>query len=122
MTMSIAVSDWVQGQTISGEFVFGYVEHIDVEQNVAKVHVVKSDNEDSAGRMALAKVHHLRQQADWAPDEEDIRSLIDLALEAQDQAWFMELSGQLKDTAQGDSKSRKWLWNNNGSRLSHIFE
>lgn len=120
--MNIAVSDWVQGQTISGEFIFGYVEQIDSEQGVAKVYVVKSDNEDSAGRIALAKPHLLRKQAEWIPDEDDIRSLIDLALAAQDQAWFMELSGQLKDTAQGDSKSRKWLWNNNGSRLSHIYE
>ncbi|GLX66797.1 hypothetical protein [Paenibacillus glycanilyticus] len=120
--MNIAVSDWVQGQTISGEFIFGYVEQIDLEQGVMKVHVVKSDNEDSAGRIALAKAHHLRKQADWSPDEDEIRSLVDLALSAQDQAWFMELSGQLKDAEKGNSKTRKWLWNNNGSRLSHIIE
>ncbi|WP_091180379.1 IDEAL domain-containing protein [Paenibacillus catalpae] len=116
--MNIAVSDWVQGQTISGEFIFGYVEQVDLEQGVVKVYVVKSDNEDSAGRIALGKAHHFRKQAEWSPDEEDIRSLIDLALAAQDQAWFMELSGQLNDTVEGDSKARKWLWNNNGSRLS----
>ncbi|SFD54438.1 IDEAL domain-containing protein [Paenibacillus catalpae] len=118
MTVNIAVSDWVQGQTISGEFIFGYVEQVDLEQGVVKVYVVKSDNEDSAGRIALGKAHHFRKQAEWSPDEEDIRSLIDLALAAQDQAWFMELSGQLNDTVEGDSKARKWLWNNNGSRLS----
>lgn len=116
--MNFEVSDWVQGQTISGEFIFGYVEQIDLEQGVAKVYVVKSDNEDSAGRIALAKLHHLKQQAHWSPEEEDLRGLIDLALVTQDQAWFVELSDQLKDTVKGDSKSRSVFSKNNVSRLS----
>ncbi|MFF2481900.1 hypothetical protein [Paenibacillus sp. NPDC058071] len=105
--MKMEVGDWVQGKTISGEFIFGYVEQCDWLEGIVHVNVVKSDNDESVGRIALANAHRMKKQPEQATtDEGSIRSLIDIALSIQDEAWFMELSGVLKEMAVNGFESK----------------
>ncbi|MFB9278899.1 IDEAL domain-containing protein [Cohnella cellulosilytica] len=94
--MKFEIGDWVQAKTRNGEFVHGFIESIDQAQGMAKVFVVRSDNEQSAGKTTTVLEHWLRELPAYAPEEEDsLYSLIDLALATRDEAWFMELTRSL---------------------------
>jgi len=90
------IGEWVQGNTQEGELVHGYIETVDPTRGTVGIHVIASDNEESVGtevevRRSLVK----RLQDSSSYDKEQLNSLIDLALAARDEAWFMELTTQL---------------------------
>ncbi|MFC5470615.1 hypothetical protein ACFPPD_18130 [Cohnella suwonensis] len=102
--MNFEVSDWVQAKTRNGEFVHGFIESFDDSRQVAKLFVVRSDNELSVGQSTTALVHWLRKLPTLSMDEPVlIRNLIDIALATRDETWFEELSERLGDAkAQGN--------------------
>src|SRR5690242_5186239 len=90
------VSDWVQGKTQDGGYIHGFIESMDTLQDLLKVHVVQSDNEESVGKTAVVRGQWIRKQPDISFDDAAaIRNLIDAALITRDEAWFGELSGRL---------------------------
>lgn len=102
--MKFQTSDWVQGKTNNGELIQGFIETIDTMEGIVRIQVVKSDNEDAVGKMTAVREHWIRKLPEVSPrNAEQIQSLIDLALTTWDEAWFMELTEQLKE-AQEQSK------------------
>ncbi len=94
--MKFGIGDWVQAKTRNGEFVHGFIEAIDHAQGLAKVFVVRSDNEQSAGKSTTVLEHWLRELPSHAMEEEgSLYNLIDLALATRDEAWFAELTRSL---------------------------
>ncbi|MUT67490.1 IDEAL domain-containing protein [Paenibacillus sp. NEAU-GSW1] len=107
--MSIEVSDWVQGKTVHGEFFFGYVEQVDEPKGLVKVNVVKSDNEEAIGKATVVRDAWLKKLPEPSvhSDAASIRNLIDLALSTWDEAWFMELTEQLKTALVDDTYKQR---------------
>ncbi|MFC5402708.1 hypothetical protein [Cohnella soli] len=94
--MKFEISDWVQAKTRNGEFVHGFIESFDESQQIAKLFVVRSDNEQSVGHSTTALVHWLRRLPEMPLDEPNaIQNMIDIALATRDEAWFAELSERL---------------------------
>ncbi|MBB3108669.1 hypothetical protein FHS18_000697 [Paenibacillus phyllosphaerae] len=93
--MKFQVSDWVQGNTESGELIQGFVVASYEGGAVAKVHVVKSDNEDAVGRVIPMREARLREIPAAGESMGQLKDLIDLALTVRDEAWFLELSARL---------------------------
>ncbi|GGD48432.1 IDEAL domain-containing protein [Paenibacillus nasutitermitis] len=95
--MTFEISDWVQANTSNGELIHGYIESMDGEQGIAKLMVIKSDNEEIVGKMITVREHGLKRlPAASFDDVGHILNLIDLALSTHDEAWFMELTEKLK--------------------------
>lgn len=91
--------DWVQGRFREGELIHGYVETVDSNQGIVKVHVVESDNEKVIGK----SIWILNKWIEKLPDitisnESQLLELIDLALLSKDEQWFKELSSKLAFT------------------------
>jgi uncharacterized protein YpiB (UPF0302 family) len=91
--------DWVQGRFREGELIHGYVETVDSNQGIVKVHVVESDNEKVSGK----SIWILNKWIEKLPDitisnESQLLELIDLALLSKDEQWFKELSSKLAFT------------------------
>ncbi|MFC4776878.1 IDEAL domain-containing protein [Paenibacillus sp. GCM10023252] len=93
--MALDISDWVQARTLNGELVHGYIESVDALQRIATIHVVRSDNEDSVGKLIAVRDQWLKKLPDAQLDEQSLRELINLALATDDEPWFMELTEQL---------------------------
>ncbi|MEW9701469.1 hypothetical protein [Paenibacillus sp. SI8] len=93
--MTFEISDWVKGKTEIGELIQGYIESIhDVKVNV---NVLQSDNEEIIGTIISVPKHRLKKQTVISlQDEGLIKALIDIALTARDEAWFLELSERLR--------------------------
>lgn len=105
--MKFEIGDWVQAKTRNGEFVHGFIDTLDRSRSMAKVVIVRSDNEPSVGRTADVPESWLRElPASPKDDPEAIRDLIDVALAARDEAWFRELTDRLKN-ASGESETAK---------------
>ncbi|MFF2091094.1 IDEAL domain-containing protein [Paenibacillus sp. NPDC058174] len=116
--MKYEVSDWVQGRTVNGEFILGFVEQIDALQGIVKVNVVKSDNEGSIGKPTVVREKWLKKLPEQIEqDEASVRNLIDLALSTWDEAWFMELTEQL-NRIETEASQRKGNDAADESRLS----
>ncbi|MFD1953560.1 IDEAL domain-containing protein [Paenibacillus thailandensis] len=94
--MKYEVGDWVQGRSAEGEFITGYLEASDHTHGVAKVRVVQSDNEGSAGKLIAVRHSWLRELPEYTERSAvQLESLIDIALAAKDEAWFYELTADL---------------------------
>ncbi|NEW06689.1 IDEAL domain-containing protein [Paenibacillus sp. SYP-B3998] len=95
--MTLEISDWVQGKTEAGELIHGYIESIHELQGYVNVQVLKSDNEAAIGKPAFVPIQRLKKLADISLEaKEQINMLIDIALLTRDEAWFIELTSQLK--------------------------
>lgn len=120
--MKFEISDWVQAKTRNGEFVHGFIESIDGLQGIAKVFVVRSDNEESVGKTTAVLEHWLRELPS-APLEESgaIHNLIDLALMTRDEQWFKELTLQLSavSKAGGSDKIKPTVYSSSINRLGY---
>ena len=93
---TIEVGIWVKGKTTNGELIHGYVEKVTPLSETVKVKVTKSDNEEIIGKtinMLHGTVATLPNEGSRSEDE--IRSLIDLALLTKDNQWFQELTDSL---------------------------
>jgi len=106
--MKFEVGDWVQAKTRNGEFVHGFIETIDHANGLAKVFVVRSDNEGSTGKSAPVLEQWLRELPSYAMEEESsLLNLIDMALSTRDEPWFMELTGELSTRAKPKRRPRE---------------
>ncbi|WP_152398971.1 hypothetical protein [Paenibacillus cellulositrophicus] len=111
--MRFEVSDWVQGKTVDGEFIHGYIETVDAQKGIARVRVVQSDNEEAVGRVIGVRESWLRSlPVNPLADKNNVESLIDIALATYDEAWFNELTDRLNGTKRKNSK------NGDGIRLN----
>ena len=100
--MKYEIGDWVQGRSGEGEFITGYLEASDHLQGVARVRVVQSDNENAAGKLIAVRHSWLRELPEYTEHNEvQLKSLIDIALTARDEAWFRELSASLNEIRAG---------------------
>ncbi|MNI02922.1 IDEAL domain protein [compost metagenome] len=92
----IQLGDWVSGTSVNDERFRGYVEAVSKEQGSALVRVIESDRDTTVGRVvesSLMKLERLSEEG-WR-DDQGLMSLIDLALETHDHAWFLELTTSL---------------------------
>lgn len=95
---NLKVGDWVKGKSRNGELIYGYIQTINPSKKAALINVVKSDDEKMVGTtigMMDGKIEKLPLQK--TAHEEQILSLIDLALLTKDEAWFIELTAELKE-------------------------
>jgi hypothetical protein len=94
--MTFEISDWVKGNTEVGELIQGYIESIHDLQGIIDVNVLRSDNDEIIGTVVHVPQHRLKKLPVISFEEENnVRALIDIALAARDEAWFMELSQTL---------------------------
>lgn len=113
MMMTFEKSDWVQGKTVDGEFIHGYIETVGAQQDLVRVRIVQSDNKKTIGRVIAlhgAWLKHL--PVNPLDDKKNLESLIDLALATSDKAWFDELTDQLKALTQERDKARNIRFGN----------
>lgn len=90
------IGDWVQGRSSNGELIHGYVETVDSIQEIVKVKVVESDNEEAISKSIWLQNKRSEKLPDLSvSNESQLLSLIDLALLSKDEQWFMELSLKL---------------------------
>lgn len=94
--VNLEIGDWVKGESKHGELVHGYIETVNPSQGTVKVTVVASDNVNTIGKTIelLNKVERLTPPV--FKTEEEVKSMIDLALLIKDKEWFMELTEKLK--------------------------
>lgn len=93
---NLQIGDWIKGQSADGELILGYIDSVNEQEQFAKVIVVTSDNNEAVGK----KIPILQKQLKKIPNAkvtniEQLRFLIDLALETGDREWFNELSNKL---------------------------
>jgi len=94
--MTFEISDWVQANTSNGELIHGYIDSRDEQQGIAKLMVVKSDNEEIVGKVITVREHGLKLLPVTSFDDVGhILNLIDMALSTHDEAWFRELTEKL---------------------------
>jgi hypothetical protein len=91
----LQVGDWVGGTSFMDERLIGYVDA--VSGGKVRVFVTQSDHEEAVGEIVEGSLAKLERLEDYVPNTvEDLRSLMDLALMARDEAWFNELSAALR--------------------------
>lgn len=104
--MVLEESDWVKGKSMTGALFHGYIESMNTYSDLVKVRVIESDNELIMGKSIEAMRKSLSSLSDVPfRDADDVRSLINLALQTKDEEWFQELTEQLSSYQQ-DKKSR----------------
>ncbi|WP_407270920.1 IDEAL domain-containing protein [Radiobacillus sp. PE A8.2] len=97
MDDNFSIGDWVKGKTKKGELIHGYLKHIDPTSLKAELKVVACDNERVIGNIVhldKSKIEKLESSFSWTAEQ--LKSLIDLALETNDREWFMRLTKELK--------------------------
>jgi len=106
--MKFEIGDWVQGKTVDGEFIHGYIETVDAQQEIVRVRVVQSDHEEAVGRTVAVRSSWLKQlPAAPLQDRQNLESLIDLALSTWDEAWFDELTGRLNNVSSEEEQGKQ---------------
>ncbi|MGZ0052529.1 IDEAL domain-containing protein [Brevibacillus gelatini] len=104
----LEISDWVMGKTRHDELVQGFVETVDTWRGIARVFVVKSDNEETIGKLVAIPLPWLERMSTGTFDDvEQLHDLIDLALVTKDEAWFKELTAKLQEKQQMASESQR---------------
>jgi hypothetical protein len=94
--MKFEAGDWVMGSSNLGELIHGYVENVNLIQGTVIVHVVASDHDDAVGRSLEVRQYGFKKLPEGTADnEEQLKSLIDIALMTRDETWFTELTGKL---------------------------
>ncbi|HWO53478.1 MAG TPA: hypothetical protein VNM49_03675 [Paenibacillus cookii] len=106
--MKFEIGDWVQGKTVDGEFIHGYIETLDAQQEIVRVRVVQSDHEEAVGKTVAVRSSWLKQlPAAPLTDRQNLESLIDLALSTWDEAWFDELTGLLEGLSSEEERGKQ---------------
>lgn len=104
----VEVGDWVKGKTKNGELVYGYIETANPLQETVKIKVMDSDNKEIVGKTVETLKHWVKKlPISTFEDEEQIKALIDIALQTKDESWFMELSAKLKAIKQAEKENEK---------------
>jgi uncharacterized protein YpiB (UPF0302 family) len=90
--------DWVSGKSVNDEKFHGYIEDLDYMNGTVKVKVTECDNESSLGRTIECFISSLEVlPLEILKHKGHLLNLIDIALSVRDEAWFMELTAQLKE-------------------------
>lgn len=92
----LKIGDWIKAQSRDGELIIGYVDSFDLLEEMTKVTVTTSDNQELVGKtipIMNNKVKILPNSN--VRNKEQILNLIDLALASGDEEWFLELSSKL---------------------------
>ena len=86
---------WIEGETWDKQRIYGYVVKVGQPEDILKVYVVHSANEELKGRMIHVLSKSIQKVSEQTPAEAAIEQLVDLALLTKDQEWFEQLSAQL---------------------------
>lgn len=89
------VGHWVEGETWDKQRICGYVINIENPEDIAKVYIVDSINEELPGRMIRVLTKSLQEVQEQGPTQAALEQLIDIALLIKDEEWFKQLSKQL---------------------------
>ncbi|MDQ0245555.1 hypothetical protein J2S09_003132 [Bacillus fengqiuensis] len=119
----LKAGDWIKGKSREGELIHGYIETIDSLQEAVKVNIVECDNENMIG----TTIWLLNNRVEKLPfattsNEEQILTLIDVALSTKDEQWFMELSEKLRflrKTPEAETK-KKIVYPMSGNRIKNF--
>jgi hypothetical protein len=114
--------DWIQGRSREGELIHGYVESIDSIQGIIKVFVIESDNEKVIGKAIWILIKYAEKLPIMkANNENELLSLIDIALLTKDKQWFIELSERLSSIKKiSTNKGKKSNFSISGNRFENI--
>ncbi|WP_438349517.1 IDEAL domain-containing protein [Paenibacillus sp. FA6] len=94
--MSIEIGDWVKGNTNQGELIHGFIDSINLLAGTMGIHVIASDHETVIGTTIDVRNQGVKKLQESSLDNsEQLKNLIDIALLAKDEQWFMELTDQL---------------------------
>lgn len=97
----LKVGDWVKGRSFNDERIRGYIEFLDSESGLVKVRVIQSDREEAVGRVVETSLRRVEKlSVEILNREEEVLSLIDIALQIEDKDWFMKLTTILKQMRQ----------------------
>ncbi len=106
--------DWVKGRTVNGELMYGYIVDFDSDEGTVKVNVVACDRESTVGRTVETLNYLIKPFPILPMNNDQLRSMTDLALITSDRDWFMDLSSKLSESkkASGDQMTRSdaWFW------------
>lgn len=103
--MNYQISDWVTATTNQDEMLHGYVESMDVLGGLTRIYVIASDRESTIGKVMEVSNQDVKKLPAISLDiEEQVRSLIDVALAVRDEMWFLELTGKLLAIQHNESK------------------
>jgi hypothetical protein len=103
----LQVGDWVKGKLKDGELVHGFIASLDPIPEKVKINIVSSDNEKVIGK-TVELMYQKVEKLPLAPDRENqLRSLIDLALLTGDHKWFMELTDSLNSLIDASKTKEK---------------
>lgn len=90
------IGDWIKAKSRVGELIIGYVESLDLSEEMTKVTVTSSDHEELVGKtIPILNNKVIRLPNSNVKNKEQILYLIDLALATGDEDWFLELSSKL---------------------------
>jgi hypothetical protein len=92
----LQVGDWVKGKLRDGELIHGYIESNDDVSDKVKIHIVSSDNIKAIGKTIETLSKWVEKLPLSLERENELLSLIDLALVTGDREWFMELTNLLQ--------------------------
>ncbi|MCM3586672.1 IDEAL domain-containing protein [Mesobacillus maritimus] len=97
----LKIGDWVKGSSRDGELIIGYIDSINILEELVNVKVVKSDNPNSISCTFQLNIHQVKILPESnVTNKEQIRFLIDLALSTGDEEWFLELSSKIQTMEQ----------------------
>ncbi|MDO3409978.1 IDEAL domain-containing protein [Saccharibacillus sp. CPCC 101409] len=89
--------EWVQAYTDDGALVHGYLIAASAPIQTALLQVTHSDNKELMGKEIAVSDRGMKKLSDSPrKSEQELRSLIDLALQIRDEEWFNELTGELR--------------------------
>ncbi|TGA97777.1 hypothetical protein E4665_10270 [Sporolactobacillus shoreae] len=106
--------DWVKGRTVNGELMHGYIVDFDSDDGTVKVNVVACDRESTVGRTVETLNYLIKPFPVLPMNNDQLRSITDLALITSDRDWFMDLSSKLSASKKSDNdrvaRSDTWFW------------
>ncbi|WP_017727735.1 IDEAL domain-containing protein [Halalkalibacterium ligniniphilum] len=101
------IGDWVKGKLKNGELLHGFIQTIDPIKDIIRVHVVACENEDTIGSTIGLPSNAVQLIPNTqVNNEEQIYTLIDLALLTKDEQWFNELTTALKTVEKTNANNK----------------
>jgi hypothetical protein len=96
MFQTIKTGDWVKGKSSEGQLLFGYIESRHEAKELVKIRVVQTEESLIIGQTIDLPFSLITKLSDPSlKSQQEVRSMMDLALQTKDEEWFKELSGML---------------------------
>ena len=112
MKQNIKAEDWIKGKSAEGELIIGFVEKINEENQTMTVKVIQAEQNFEIGTTVELPANSVVKLSNSSfRSQEEVLSVIDLALETNDEEWFQDLIGQfysLKYAKSHRSKKEKF--------------